>query len=130
MLGNLVYPDHQDRTIVKVIGISDGVVHFLLPNGKQNLCGERESWHFADHIQPIPLAPEVLTKCGFVQQGTNFIIADDFYDIIIFELTDSIWTIAYHDCEMSLPDQRMHIGYVHELQNFLSMCGVEKEIVL
>ena len=123
MLGNLVYPDHQDKTIVKVIGVGGGVVHFRYPD---NSAGG----HFADHIQPIPIEKDVWQKNGFEERGPVLVLADDFYDILVHELTDSIWTVTYHDCEMSLPDQRMHISYVHELQNFLSMCGVEKEIVL
>ena len=123
MLGNLVYPDHQDKTIVKVIGVGGSVVHFRYPD---NSAG----WHFADHIQPIPIERDMWQKNGFEDRGPVLVLADDFYDILVHELTDSIWTVTYHDCEMSLPDQRMHISYVHELQNFLSMCGVEKEIVL
>ena len=123
MLGNLVYPDHQDKTIVKVIGVGGGVVHFRYPDNSSG-------WHFADHIQPIPIERDMWQKSGFEERGPVLVLADDFYDILVHELTDSIWTVTYHNCEMSLPDQRMHISYVHELQNFLSMCGVEKEIVL
>ena len=78
----------------------------------------------------IPLAKEILEQNGFERNGTNFIIADDYYDVIIFELTDSIWTVVYHDCEMSFPDQRMHIAFVHELQHFLRACGIDKEIII
>ena len=126
MLGNLVYPDHQDKTIVKVVGISDGVVHFLLPNGKQNLCGERESWHFADHIQPIPLAPEILEKIGFEKYGKphfnlqQWVIKAGKRNVsIVQELTREGW--CFKD---------IWFTYVHELQNLLRICKIDLQIVL
>ena len=126
MLGNFVYPDHQDKTIVKVVGITSNVIHFLLPEGKTNATGGRESWHFADHIEPIKLTPEILEKIGFEKYGKphfnlqQWVIKAGKRNVSIMqELTSEGW--CFKD---------IWITYVHELQNLLRICKIDLQIVL
>lgn len=75
----------------------------------------------------IPLTEEILAK-NFERSGTKFGIFDDYFDLFIYEMTDRIWAVVYHSCEFSLPDERVHICWVHELQHFLNHCGIYNEI--
>ena len=81
-------------------------------------------------LQPIPLTPEILEKNGFKKEGRYFIIEDDYYDVSIREITDSIWRVKYCNTEFSAFDCILHIAFIHELQHALRLCGIEKEIVL
>ena len=83
-----------------------------------------------DDIEPIPLTEDIFKANNFRKSGSVFCFADDYYDIIAFELSDSIWKVILHNNEISLSDEQVFVSYVHQLQNFLNICGVEKEIEL
>jgi len=80
-------------------------------------------------IQPIPLTPEILEKNGF-EKKTFYGIYDDYFDFYIREYSDGLYIVTYHSCEFNIPDQTIHVSWVHELQNFMKHCGIEKDIVL
>lgn len=82
------------------------------------------------YIEPISLTPEILEKNGFKKEGSWFIIEDDYYDVSIKEITDSIWRVKYCNTEFSAFDSVLHIAFVHELQHALKLCGIDKEIVI
>ena len=83
-----------------------------------------------DHIFPILLTPEILEKNGFVKQGfpgweiytEDFLILwrNDYPDVLDIRCFNAAYG-SFH---------RSHIGYVHELQHALRLCGIDKEIVL
>ena len=81
-------------------------------------------------LKPIPLTPEILEKNGFKKEGRYFIIEDDYYDVSIREITDSIWRVKYCNTEFSAFDSILHIAFIHELQHFLRHHKIEKKIVL
>lgn len=88
-----------------------------------------------DEIVGIPITAEILEKNGFLYKklkgiGDNEIwrIEDDYYDIDIYEWSDSIWVFRYDCTEMSLPHTQVVMSYVHELQHAFRLCGIEKEI--
>lgn len=85
-------------------------------------------------INPIPLTPEILEKNGFayfsIGGAEQWLINDDYYDINVYEYSDSIWVFRYDCTEMSLPHTQVTMSYVHELQHCLKMVGIDKEIVL
>lgn len=86
-------------------------------------------------IEPIPLTPEILEKNGFKRVRDKlgrvfYSIADDYFDLTIDEITDSIWCIEYDDLEAHFPTCRNLVAHVHELQHVLRLCGVEKEITI
>lgn len=83
-----------------------------------------------DYLEPIPLTPEILEENGFKKEGSWFIIEDDYYDVSIREITDSIWRVKYCNTEFSAFDSVLHIAFIHELQHALRLCGISKEIVL
>ena len=89
-----------------------------------------ESVYLAD---PIPLTAEILEKNGFETEDAKdggFVLCDDFYDIFIYEWSDSIWVARYESTEMNIPFEQATMSYVYELQHFLKSNGVEKEIEL
>ena len=81
-------------------------------------------------VERIPLTPEILEKNGFKKEGSWFIIEDDYYDVSIREITDSIWRVKYCNTEFSAFVSVLHIAFIHELQHALRLCGIEKEIVI
>lgn len=108
---------------------------------------EEKCWFWSDEDNalcllsehdPIPLTPEILEKNGFLYKKLTGIggdseiwrLADDYFDIDMYEWSDSIWVFRYDCIEMSLPHTQVTMSYVHELQRALKDCGIEKEIVL
>lgn len=83
---------------------------------------------WCEYLDPIPITPEILEK-NF-EKKTFYGIYDDYFDLDIREYTDSLYIVTYHSCEFNIPDQAIHISWVHELQHFLVHCCIEKEIVL
>lgn len=88
-----------------------------------------------DGTQPIPLTAEILEKNGFERRKLDggaevFVLADDYYDITIYEWSDSIWVFRYECTEMNTPYEQRTFSYVHNLQHALRECGIDKDIVL
>lgn len=81
-----------------------------------------------DDIDPIPLTTEILEK-NF-EKKTFYGIYDDYFDLDIREYSDGLYIVTYHSCEFNIPDQTIHLSWVHELQHFMRHCGIEKEIEL
>lgn len=82
----------------------------------------------AECIEPIPVTPEILEKIGFARAGSYYILYDDYYTVLVSELTDSIWQLLYNDTEFGVDDAKINFCYVHELQQIIRLCGIEKEI--
>lgn len=120
MIGDWVLCDNTPYQIAEIGGM---------------VCIDNENELFAslEDIQPIPLTTEILEKNGFETEDAKdggFVLCDDFYDIFIYEWSDSIWVARYESTEMNIPFEQATMGYVHELQHFLRASGFEKEIEL
>lgn len=98
-------------------------------------------------LEPIPLTPEILEKNGFKFDGSGqrsmmFISKPQFSDGIRFNIYvglkhKTIESFAAHPVEKSSNWRKSNkvclevCGcYVHELQNALLLCGIEKEITI
>ena len=88
-------------------------------------------------VEPIPLTDDILKASGFEKRksgGVHFneyLLLDDYFDVGIYEFNDGMWCFEYECTEMSgIPYSRMNVGYVHELQHALRLCGIEKEIII
>lgn len=85
-----------------------------------------------DDIKPIPLTPEILKKSGY--HTTPIYDIDD--DSIVYQHIDLCgeWTWYNGKIYYSITDEEVvemfDCKYVHELQHFLRLRGIEKEIVL
>lgn len=87
-----------------------------------------------DKIEPIPLTPEILEKNGFgyysIGGAEQWLIKDDYYDIKVYEWSDSIWVFKYDSTEMNTPHTQITLCYTHELQHALRLCGIDKETII
>ena len=88
-----------------------------------------------DEVVGIPITSDFLEKNGFkvYQHGNGFmfILADDYYDITAREFNDGLWKVEYDCTEMGgIPTQSVNISFIHELQHFFRLCGVNMEITL
>lgn len=84
-----------------------------------------------DAIEHIPITPEILEKNGFKKYGdTGWWLKDDYYDVQIYEWSDSIWVARYESNEMDCPHEQLTMSYIHELQHFLKAVGIEKEMTI
>lgn len=81
--------------------------------------------------KPIPITTELLKKNHFRDIGGHLYDDDgEFYELSIYQYTDSIWQATYHTTEFCIGDERKFVCYLHELQQFIRACGIEKEFVI
>jgi hypothetical protein len=80
-----------------------------------------------NEIEPIPLTPEILKKNGFEYYHKNFASTD--YDSP-FKLEMVEWPDENGNGGLWLIKGLLKIRFVHELQDALRLCGIDKEIVL
>ena len=112
--------------------LGNGKLIAVYENFVRMLYGDYSSYSVStDSIGQIPITPEILTKIGFEQRSEGvFTLLDDYFDLTISEYNDGLFEAVYHDCEFNMPDQRLLICYVDELQRFFTDCGIEKDIEL
>lgn len=91
-------------------------------DGLDNEVETTSDLYDAEEISPIPLTPEILEKNGFVEQA---FIQNSIWSISGFSLECHFTTWEYYWANGDVT-----IGYVHELQHALRLCGIEKEIMI
>lgn len=129
--GNWVYIDGEPAKVksISYLEIGDNPISLVVEyrNGRSDLPSE-----LTNKIEPIPLTPEIFEKNGFDIQdnGIYLNIKSDFYEIDAKEVSDGYWRIRVTSCEIINEQDEIHTSYVHSLQNFLTLCGVELEIKL
>ena len=77
-----------------------------------------------EELEPIPLTPEILEKNGFVDERSNYAYRTDNYHVCYY-CADERLSINKYGAILDV-----HCFYVHQLQHALSLCGIEKEIVI
>ena len=103
----------------KITGITDIGIYFE----------DRFGSGIASGAEPVPITIDILERNGF-EKKTFYGIYDDYFDFYIKEYSDGLYIVTYHSCEFNIPDQTIHVSWVHELQNFMKLCGIEKEITI
>lgn len=91
-----------------------------------------------NEIEPVPLTPEILEKNGFEFHSfmsdypADYVIAVGEYNIRVNHLDDeNVWCFTIHsDNENIRIIHQFNILFVHQLQNALTLCGINKEIEL
>lgn len=77
-------------------------------------------------LEPITLTNEFFEKNGFKKtKDEKYCMCDDYCELSAEEYSDSIWLICCSDIECNLPVQKIMVSYVHQLQQFLRLCGEE-----
>ncbi len=90
-----------------------------------------ENGIWCDHLDPIPLTPEILEKNGFNDNGEGVYGDDDSYFIPTYQSGFDTGTWETHiEPDEGIGDFSGKLRYVHELQHTLRLCGIEKEIEL
>ena len=86
----------------------------------------------AENLEPIEITPEILEKNGwkFHAAMSDYVLAEDYYSIIINEVTDGLYRFKIFGEEIINITEIIHASYIHQLQNALTLCGINKEIKL
>ena len=126
-IGDWVYNKFHKKPIR--ITPYDFFTHGHRSDGEQYLLGNSKPAIGRDY-DPIPITTEILEKNGFLPKDGYYCMVDDYFGVSIDEYSDSIWRVEYESLEMNLPISRVLISYVHELQHFLALIGISKQIVL
>ena len=134
MAGDWIYPDDvSDFPVVKVVLIENWRIGFALPDKNGAITGELAAWNKPDKVRPVPLTPAVSEKSGFERYDTGGDMVtmwtgygEDNKDDLEVEFRKEEITVKfdvvghyYHSTS---------IKYVHQLQNALRMCEIDKEI--
>lgn len=87
------------------------------------------------YLDAIELSGEILEKLGFTYRKCDdgkeeWWIEDDYYDIVVYEFSDSIWVFRYESTEMNLPHEQRTMSYLHQLQHAFKDCGINKQIII
>ena len=83
------------------------------------------------NIEPIQLTDSILESCmGKKDDYGYYWLRTDFYDVDLYECSDSIWRIYCHYTDSTTPiNHTAEISYVHEFQHFMRLCGIFDEII-
>lgn len=119
MIGNWVEWDNEAKYIIKGIG-----------NKGARFENDHGQYRIYNRINPIPLTPEILEKCGFVKKGE--------WAVLNFPVRAGIrfYNFNYAECDLIQDDKfiafkNSHIKYLHQLQNlFYCLCGKELDVNL
>ena len=107
----------------------------IYPNNKSSRIVAYSGYGYQqEDLAPIPLTAEILEKNGFgyysIGGAEQWLIKDDYYDIEVYEWSDSIWVFRYESTEMNTPHEQRTMSYLHQLQHAFKDCGIDKEITI
>ena len=122
MLGNWVYESEKSQFPMQVVNIDKDMVYLDFDSNEGDVFDGK-----MEDICPIPLTEEILLKNEFVKEqssfqtifyenfavGEYFVSVNLFFDGNVFEM---FWTNEFRE-----------IKYVHQLQNILTIAGIEIE---
>lgn len=81
------------------------------------------------YIEPIPITDKILEKSEFVMgRNDEFVFSDDYYDVEMKEITDSVWRLRVTHTEMSFNSYECTVCSVHEFEQGLKLFGAELEV--
>lgn len=127
MLGNWVYAGDKTQFPMQVVGVFNDVAYLDFEGNESDMWEEEEEDMF-----PVPLTEEILLKNGFIN------ISDYYKDKegnIFVRLGDDITTSIRVECLDREPNKPTcskvsafnKTKYLHELQNLLTLAGIEME---
>lgn len=120
------------KIIVKVTGFNDGIVYGVSEHGTH--------WCNISKVEPIPITPEVLEKIGFV--ANNHVYPYPYYEYVNREDDVKVGFAFPQGNRTSYKEPFIYIDsvngfaehipcmFVHQLQNALRLCKIDKEIIL
>ena len=128
MIGDWVLDKAVSHKPVQIEQINEQNVHYKRGNGYMSAGVEL--------LEPVLLSAEFFDSIGWHRMeggkyDKRYFWADDFCEMTAHEFNDGMWHVE-HDCiEMGgIPIECVNIGWVHELQHFITHCSVDMEIKL
>lgn len=102
---------------------------------KQSCIYTEDNGYEYNEVEPIPLAPEVLEKIGFVKYiAGQYVLPKMVGEILVSIMpmkglpnANAEWIVSIKN---GYTDVKIPITYIHELQHALKICGIKKEIEL
>lgn len=85
----------------------------------------------AQYLDPIPLTVDILKKYGFEMASSEiqtYILWEHKYTVLAKKINNEAWEINIFSKECKLPYQSAIVYHVHQLQQWLRFCGIEREI--
>ena len=132
-----------DWVRAKTVDYVDGVIKYVEENKRATTTMidqlyNQEIGVLIDSLYLIQVEPisfdeiaEFWNKNGYIlQEDKSYTYFDDYFSINIKEINDSIWQIVVEHCEIFNETEQCTVSYVHQLQHFYKLCGIEKEIIL
>lgn len=124
-IGNWVYNKHHGKAIQ--ITPFDFFTH-THRDGEQYLIRNPNLISGKD-FEPIPITPEILEENGWVEMGESLYSCsykDAEFGVQLLDMInmDDYWDLSINDLFV------IEIKHIHQLQNALTLCGVDKEIKL
>lgn len=126
---NKDYCFFEKGQIVKVLSIT--YYKYLTASAR---CQDANGYEFTievDYLDPIPLTVDILKDFGFKKTTSlvpRYILDDDLYTVFAKDIYDGAWLIDVLDNKFNLPDQSSIVYNVHQLQQWMRFCGIDREI--
>lgn len=83
------------------------------------------------YLDPIPLTVDILKDNGFEMASSEvqkYILWEHKYTLFAKDIDNGTWEIDIFSKECKLPYQSAIVYHVHQLQQWLHLCGIEREI--
>ena len=125
-IGDWVYDSKRSQYPMQVVAVfreRNGAICDLDLDFEGNEGGVWECK--ADEVEPIPITAEILEKSGFVNDGSRWYKLDGDNFTVICNPYYTVIKIVGNDCVL-----RGKAEYIHQLQQGLRLCGIDKEIKL
>ena len=101
------------------------VCHMVYAVQGKSVKIDKQYWHKADKLKPIPITPEILEKNGFVKEyGAAW---------NIYRHSHKKWFVLFKKefgLYLHIGETEFRIDYVHELQHLMRLFLIESEIKL
>lgn len=124
MLGNWVLAGAKTQFPMYVTGIFQDVAYLDFEGNEGDVWEEKE-----EDMLPVPLTEEILLKNGFVLESDGYIKEYQFKDqksnFINIEFDAGKCYYVYISTKSSDLTKENGLRYLHELQNLLTLAGVE-----
>lgn len=129
MLGNWVLAGAKTQFPMYVTGIFDDVAYLDFEGNEGDVWEEKE-----EDMLPVPLTEEILLKNGFVLESDGYrkeYLYKEYKDLknnsINIEFEDGKCAYVCISTKSREVSEENGLKYVHELQNLLTLAGVEME---